>query len=106
MHIQNTTRLSADAKATWIEALPDTSAGAAGLDLCEALQDSSRSVSVCYLEAFSEDRQPLALGLVHTIHDLDLASYVGGVTQQMFTAIGALGWRPLRMDVTFLEIPF
>jgi predicted N-acyltransferase len=31
---------------------------------------------------------------------------VGGVTQQMFAAIGTLGWRPLRMDVAFVEIPF
>ena len=106
MQIHSSPRLSADAKATWIEALPETSSGSAGIDLCEALQDSSSSVSVCYLEAFSEDRQPLALGLVHTVHDLDLASYVGGATQQMFAAIGTLGWRPLRMDVTFLEIPF
>jgi hypothetical protein len=106
MHIHNSTRLSPEAKAMWVEALPDASAGASGIDLCEALQDSSNSVSVRYLEAFSDDRQPLALGLVHTIHDLDLASYVGGVTQRIFTAIGTLGWRPLRMDVTFLEIPF
>jgi predicted N-acyltransferase len=106
MRINSNARLSADAKAKWIAALPQTSAGAAGIDLCEALQDSVRSVSVCYLEVFSEDGSPLALALAHTIHDLDLGSYVGGVTQRIFTAIGSLGWRPLKMDVGFLEIPF
>lgn len=106
MHIQNNARLSADAKAKWIAALPETSAGPAGINLCEALQDSSRSVSVHYLEVFAKDGAPLALGLAHTIHDLDLASYVGGITQRIFTSIGTLGWRPLRMDVAFLEIPF
>lgn len=106
MHIQSNARLSADAKAKWIAALPETSAGPAGINLCEALQDSATAVSVRYLEAFAEHGAPLALALVHTIHKMDLASYVGGVTQRIFTGVGALGWRPLRMDVTFVEVPF
>jgi hypothetical protein len=106
MKIHSSPRLSPEAKARWIDALPKTSAGSAGIDLCEALQDSSSPVSVCYLEAVSDDGQPLALGLVHTIHGLDIGSYLGGVAQRVFTSIGTLGWRPLSMDVTFIEIPF
>lgn len=103
MRVHNSPRLSAEAKATWTAILPET---ASAIDLCEALQDSSSDVSVCCLEAFSDDGQPLALGLVHTILELDIASFVGGAVQAAFAAIGRLGWRPLRMAVTFLEVPF
>jgi predicted N-acyltransferase len=106
MNIRRSSRLSAEAKAQWIAWLPDNSAATAAIDLCDALQDSSKSVSVLYLEVFSSDQQPLGLAVTHTIHRLDLAPFVGGITEKIFAAVGKLGMHPLAMDVAFLEIPY
>ena len=106
MHIRTSSRLAPDARSRWIERLPPASAASAAIDLCEALQDSSADVSVTYVEVLADDDAPLALGLIHTIHGLDLASYIGGVTQRIFSAVGMLRLHPLKMDVAFLETPF
>jgi hypothetical protein len=53
----------------------------------------------------SSSGQDRALGVVHIVHAVNLASYMGRAAEAIGRTLGRVGVRPLQMDIAFCELP-
>jgi hypothetical protein len=98
---------SQDEAKAWSMALRDRPFGEIVIDWCTALQETTdeRKLEIRYIEVLSEQGEKLALGVLHILRNLDLSEFMGPGVQRVFSWISKTGFKPLQMDIAFLELP-
>jgi predicted N-acyltransferase len=105
LRIQRSSELSAHEKAMWTTTLRETDFGEVTIAWTEAVrQSASANVEVRYLQVFAGDA-PRALAVLHILRSFDLSEYMGPTLKRVFAPLGRIGWRPLAVDLAFLEVP-
>ncbi len=103
--IERSEKLNSEEHAFWTAALSDRDFGALTLPWTEAVRTAGpKNLELYYLQVYS-GQERRALVVLHVLRSLDLSGYIGRTVKKIFSWIAKLGWRPLAVDLAFLEIP-